>query len=101
MSTDKKIVDWLDYEETIEQKIERLRHNYKIDSDKEGLWLIKELKTCRKELEMYKRTNRELSDTQIDIVEIIERLETDIVDRCGEARKEIIFHEDRKARSNP
>jgi len=49
--TDKKIAKqiktWLHYEETIEQKIERLSSNYKIDKDKEGLWLIDELKKCR------------------------------------------------------
>ncbi len=77
MDIDKKIAKW-------ESFLSGSHYSLKIREALEQC--IDQLKECRKNYHT-------LSDAQVNAVESIEWLEQDVVKRCAQARKEILFHE--------
>ena len=56
-----------------------------------------EIDRLREELKMVRRDQEKLSNSQIDVVEVIESLERDVLGRCKDARSLILFNENPKA----
>jgi len=58
---------------------------------------LNEIDQLREELQMVRRDQKNLSDSQIDVVETIESLEKDILQKCKAARSLILFNEHPKS----
>ena len=59
--------------------------------------VLTKIDRLREEHEMVCRDQKRLSDSQIDVVEVIESLEKDVLERCKKARSLILFNENPKS----